>query len=266
VAKEHLDPAKFALVAVANPTGFVEGLEKLGHPVTPIDLTIPEAAPAVAQSSPASLEKGKQLLAAAQQAVGGVAKLAAVKDFIETAELEAMSPSIRVKKTYRWVAPNYFREEDELPGMKAVVYTDGKTGWLSAGPQSGNLAGPQAKQAKGDLFRSYVSLLLSSQIAGRTVSAIDTGTVEINDQDGNIARLTLDEKTHLPARLSYDAVSMAGAPPNVQETYSDFHDVSGIQIPFKISMMTGGKPYGELTVADFRINTGLKPEDLQKRP
>jgi len=30
--------------------------------------------------------------------------------------------------------------------------------------------------------------------------------------------------------------------------------------------MSGGKPYGDLTVADFKINAGLKLEDLQKRP
>jgi zinc protease len=266
VAKEHLDPAKFALVAVANPTGFAEGLEKLGHPVTPIDLTIPEAKSVAAQSDPASREKGKLLLAEAQQAVGGAAKLAAVKDFVETGELEATNPNIRVKKTYRWIAPNYLREEDELPGMKAVVYTDGKTGWLSAGPQTGNLAGPQAKQANGNLFRAYIGLLLSSQVESRTVSAMDTDTIEISDRDGNVARLTLDATTHLPVRLSYDAVSVAGAPPTVQETFADFHDVGGIKIPFKISMTSGGKPYGQLTVSDYRINTGLKLEDLQKKP
>ena len=266
VAKEHLDPAKFALVAVANSAGFMEGLDKLGHPVTPIDLTIPEAKPAAAPSDPASLEKGKQLLAAAQEAVGGAAKLAAVKDYVETAQLDAMNPNIRVKKTIRWAAPNHLREEDELPGMKAIVYTDGQNGWLAQGQQSGPLAGPQAKQSKGELFRSYISLLLSGRIEGRTVSAIDADTVEIADKDGNVARLTLDPQTHLPARLSYTAVSVAGSPPNVQETYSDFRDVAGIKIPFKIAMTNGGKPYGDLTVSDFRINTGLKPEDLQKRP
>jgi zinc protease len=266
VAKEHLDPAKFALVAVANPAGFVEGLDKLGHPVTPIDLTIPEVKRAAAPSDPASIEKGKQLLAAAQEAVGGAAKLAAVKDYVETSQLDAMNPNIRVKKTIRWAAPNHLREEDELPAMKATVYTDGETGWLAQGQQTVALAGPQAKQSKGELFRSYVSLLLSSRSEGRTVSAIDANTVEIADKDGNVARLMLDPQTHLPARLSYTAVSVAGTPPNVQETYSDFRDVAGIKIPFKISMTNGGKPYGELTVSDFRINTGLKPEDLQKRP
>ncbi len=266
VAKEHLDPAKFALVAVADPAGFMEGLDKLGHPVTPIDLTIPEAKREAAASDPASLERGKQLLAAAQEAVGGAANLAAVKDYVETAQLNATNPNIRVKKTSLWVAPNYFREEDELPAMKVVVYTDGQSGWLAQGRQTSALLGPQAKQAKGDLFRAYFGLLLSNRTEGRTVNAIDTSTVEIGDKDGNVARLTLDPTTHLPARLSYEAVSVTGAAPNVQETYSDFREVGGIKIPFKISMTAGGTPYGDVTVADFRINTGLKLEDLQKRP
>jgi len=267
VAKEHLDPAKFTLVAVADPAGFMEGLDKLGHPVTPIDLTIPEAKHEASPSDPASLEKGKQLLALAQEAVGGAAKLAAIKDYTETAQLDATNPNIHAKKTYLWVAPNYLREEDELPGgMKAVVYTDGQTGWLSQRGQTTALAGPQAKQTNGDLFRAYVGLLLSSQTEGRTVNAIDADTVEIGDKSGNVARLTLDPKTHLPARLSYDAVSVTGSAPNVQETYSDFHDVDGIKIPFKISLTAAGTPYGDLTVADFKTNTGLKPETLQKKP
>jgi hypothetical protein len=31
-------------------------------------------------------------------------------------------------------------------------------------------------------------------------------------------------------------------------------------------MTAGRTPYGDVTEADFRINTGLKLEDLQKRP
>jgi hypothetical protein len=78
--------------------------------------------------------------------------------------------------------------------------------------------------------------------------------------------LTLDSKTHLPARLSYEAVSVTGSAPNVQEAYSDFREVDGIKIPFRTSVTTGGKPYGEATVVEYRINTGLKVETLQKRP
>jgi hypothetical protein len=265
VAKEHLDPARFTLVAVANPNGFVEGLDKLGHQVIPIDLTIPEAKPAAADS--VSLDEGRRLLAMAQHAVGGTVQLQTVKDYVETAQLDAVNPIIHVKKTYLWVAPNNFREEDELPGgLKAMLYTDGHTGWVAQGRQTNALLGAQAKHANGDMFRSYITLLLSSEMEDRTVNAIDVGTVEIFDKEGNRARLTLDPNTFMPRQLSYDAVSVTGPAPHVQETYSDFRDVDGIKIPFKISLMSGGMPIGDLTVTGVKINTGVKPDALQKRP
>ncbi len=266
VAKQYLDPAKLAIVAVGNPIGFTQPMEKLAHKVTTLDITIPSPSGALATPDAASLERGKRLLAAAQQAVGGAEKLAAVKDFVESASLDAVNPNIHVKQTLRWLAPNYWREETTLPVAKAQIYTDGKSGWMAMGPNAQALAGPQATQANGDLFRSYICLLLSAQIEGRTVNAIGANTVEISDKNGNAARLTLDAETHLPRSLSYDAVSVAGAPPAIQEDYSDFRDVSGIKVPFQTKITQNGNPYAVVTVSDFKINTGLKLEDIQKRP
>jgi len=45
VAKEHIDPAKFVLVAAGNPQDFGQPLDALGAPVTTIDLTIPADKP-----------------------------------------------------------------------------------------------------------------------------------------------------------------------------------------------------------------------------
>ena len=265
VAKERLDPAKLAIVAVGNPNGFVQPLDKLGHAVTRIDLKMAEA-PATAVVSPASLERGKRLLAAAQEAVAGAAKLAAVKDYVETAELDAANPNIHVKQTLKWVAPNYWREENAFPGAKVALYTDGKTGWIASGTNSQALGGPQARQANGNLFRSYIGLLLSDRMEGRTVNAIEADAVEISDKNGNVARLVFDAATHLPKSLSYDAVSVNGAPPLVQETYSDFRDVGGVKVPFKIAMTQNGQRYADVTVSEFKIDTGLTSAELQKRP
>ncbi len=266
VAKEHLDPAKIAIVAVGNPGGFAQPLDQLGHKVTPIDLTIPTPGPAVTASDPASVERGQQLLATAQRAAGGATKLAAVKDYVETAELDAVNPKIHVKETLKWLAPNFLREENEYPGTKVAVFTDGRTGWLAAQGNVQPLTGPSAKQANGDVFRSYIGLLVSGRVEGRTVNAIDAATVEISDKNGNVARMTFDPATHLPKTLSYDAVSVTGAAPVVQETFSDFRDVDGVKIPFKITMTQNGQQYADVVVTDFKINTGLKMEDLQKRP
>lgn len=265
VAKERLDPAKLAIVAVGNPAGFVQPLDKLGHPVTPIDLKIPDPTTAAA-SDPASLERGKRLLRAAQEAVGGAAKLAAVKDYVEAAELDAVNPSIRVQQTMKWVGPSSWREENSYPGAKVALYTDGKTGWIASGPNSQVLGGPQAKQANADLFRSYIGLLLSDRVEGRTVNAIDRDAVEISDKNGNVARLIFDAATQLPKSLSYDAVSVNGAAPVVQETYSDFRDVNGVKVPFKIAMTQNGQRYADVAVSEFKINTGLTAAELQKRP
>ena len=87
VAKEHLNPAAFTTVAVGNPDDFGHPLDTLGTPVHTIDLTIPQEKLEAAKGDAASLEKGKQLLARAQQAVGGAGQLAAVKDYIQSFEL-----------------------------------------------------------------------------------------------------------------------------------------------------------------------------------
>lgn len=266
VAKEHIDPAKMAIVAVGNPVGFAEPLDKLGHAVTDIDLSIPQPPAPGSASDAASLARGKQILALAREAAGGTGKLAGVKDYIETAELDTANPGMRVKQTLHWLSPNHLREESSFPGGKVAMFTDGRAGWVAMGQNSQALSGPQAKQANGDLFRSYVELLLSDRVEGRTVNAIDDNAVEISDKSGNIARLLIDPETHLPKTLSYDAVAVAGAPPVVQETYSDFRDVNGLKIPFKIAMTQNGQPYASVTVSDFKIDTGATLEELRKRP
>ena len=79
VAKEHLKPEDFTIVAVGNPADFGQPLASLGGPVHNIDLTIPQPKQETAQADAASLEKGKQILAHAQQAAGGADKLAGVQ-------------------------------------------------------------------------------------------------------------------------------------------------------------------------------------------
>jgi hypothetical protein len=42
--------------------------------------------------------------------------------------------------------------------------------------------------------------------------------------------------------------------------------VDGLKLPFKDSITLSGKKYQELTVNKIQLNTGLKVEDLEKRP
>jgi predicted Zn-dependent peptidase len=267
-AKEHLKPEDFTIVAVGNPADFGQPLTSLGGPVHNIDLSIPEPKQEPAKADAASLEKGKQMLARAQQAVGGADKLAGVRDYVETLELRVAPPagSLQVKQTISWIEPNQLRQESAMTIGKIELYTDGKSGWMITPRGSGPLGGPALTQASGDLFRVYFSLLLSDRIPGRTVNAVGDNTVEIADGAGHATQLTFDPATGLVATLRYQAVNLAGPPMTVEQTFTDYRETGGIKVPYKTEISQGGAAFGEITVTDWKVNAGLKPEDLQKRP
>jgi zinc protease len=267
VAKAHLDPANFTIVTVGNPQDFGVSLDTLGRPALSIDLTIPPPKQETSQPDASSLKKGKELLQRAQRAVGGADKLAAVKDYTQLAEytLGANARNIKVKQTDRWLAPTAFRQDSDAPNGKLTAYYDGERGWLANDRNSTILAGAQLKQVKGDLFRVYFRLLLSDRIAGRVVNAVGDDMIEISDPSGEITRLVLDSDG-MPKGVLYETTNVSGPPVPVSEEYSDFREVAGVKIPFFTRIVQGGQMSADVKVEDFRVNTGLKAQDLGKRP
>jgi predicted Zn-dependent peptidase len=273
VARQHLNPANVGVVIVGDPAMFGQPLEALGGLVNKLDLTIPQPKPEVIKGGEASLARGRQILLRAQQAAGGADKLAAVKDYTEVEEL-VLAPEnggIKVVQTDRWIAPTTFRQDSVLPAGKISAYSDGRGGWIAMPQGSGPLGGAQLKQVQGDLFRLYFRLLLSDQIAGRTVNALDStlldiGMVEISDPAGQAATLECDVRTGLPRRLRYDLPQATGAPVRVTEEFDDFRDVGGVKIPHKITIAHGGRKFADVTVTDCKVNAGLQIRELEKRP
>ena len=270
VAKEYLKPADMTIVVAANPVMFGEGLETLGT-VTKLDITIPEAKAEVTETSDASMAQGKAILAQAQAAVGGADKLENVKDYTMLAEYQ-IDPAVnniggaKVVQTDRWIKPTIFRQDSTLPAGRVSAYTDGKIGWISTPQGWGALTGVQRSQVTGDLFRVYFRLLLSDRVEGRTVNAIEENTVQVTDSTGQLSTVEFDAKTHLPVRVSYDTQQAGGAPIYSEDVYDDFRDVGGILIPFKLTINQGGRRFADMVVKDYKINTGLSPQEMGRRP
>ena len=266
VAKEHLDPADFTIVAVGNPQAFGQPLAALGGAVRDIDLTIPE--PTTASADSASLAKGKQLLERAQQAVGGADKLEAIHDFLEASEVQVdqAAGGMRLTTTDIWLAPNSLRQEQALPGRKIVSFLSGRSGWIATPEGAGPLGGAQLTQVQGDLFRLYFRLLLSDRIEGRTVNALDDRTIEISDATGQTARLAVDPESGMPQRVGYDMASASGPTVEGQDSWSDFRETAGVKIPYRIAITRNGRKFADVTVTDCKVNSGLKLEEMQKRP
>ncbi len=266
VAKERLDPAKFVTVAVGNPQDLGTPLDTLGAPVTTLDLTIPPPKPEPAAASKPGLEEGRKLMERVRQAVGDADKLAAVKDYTNIAQYRLAGNGAQITETDRWIAPAAIREESSASGRKTALFWDGKVGWYANRGGWVPLIGPQLKSVEGDLFRMYFPFLLSDRMEGRTVNATGAHTVEISDQQGNIAQLEIDGETGLPARVLYQRLPGAGPPVTVQEDYADFREVGGIRMPHKITLFQGGAKFADVTVSEIRLNMGLKIEDLRRRP
>ncbi|MBI3472886.1 MAG: insulinase family protein [Candidatus Solibacter usitatus] len=262
VARERLKPKELTFVAVGKPQDFGKPLDTLGRPVVKIDLTIPEAKVEAAKADAASLAKGKALLQRVQQAVGGAERLAGVKNVMQVVEIQLAPEAggLKVKQTNRWMAPNLFRQEMELPFGKVASFSDGATGWMKTPQGEGPLPGQALKQAQGELFRAFPRLLLSDRDPDRTVNLAGEGVVEISGKDGNVARLTVDS-AGLPAKVTY-----LGPQGEVEEAWSDFQEEGGLKLPRKTTVSQGGRKFADATVLEVKLNTAFTPEEMRKRP
>jgi len=272
VAKEHIHPEQLAIVAVGNPKEFGKPLTTLGR-VTELDLTIPEPKRELSKADAASLARGKQLLERAQQAMGGAEKLVAVKDATYTAEiaLEAAAGGVRLTLVNNFLAPDQLRQEQALPGAKIIEYTDGKSGWMSTPQGVQPMPAEALKQAQGEMFREPYALMLSDRDASRTVNAIDENAVEISAANGLSVKIEFDPATGLPAREVYIEPGQNGAPAETTDIFSDWREIAGntmagLRLPFKVIQLENGMKMLEVTVSEYKINSGLNVEGLSKRP
>jgi len=268
VAKAHIHPEELAIVTVGNPKEFGKPLTTLGK-VTELDITIPEPKQELSKTDAGSLARGKQLLQRAQQAMGGADKLAAVKDATYTADiaLEAAAGGIRLKVVSMYLAPDQFRQEQEIPGAKIIEYSDGKSGFLSTPQGVQPMPAEALKQAQGELFREPYALMLSDRDPARVVNAVGENTVEISVANGGLSvKVEFDPGTGLPAREIYTEPGQNGAPAETTEIYSDWREIAGMKLPFKAIQLENGMKMLEVTVSEYKINSGLTAATLSKRP
>ena len=264
VAQKYFKLSDLTYVAAGNPKDFGTPLTALGMPIQNIDLTIPEPKPEAAKADSASLQKGKELLQHVQQALGGADKLAAVKDLISHGEagIETPGATMKVKQANSYLAPSSLRQDIELPFAKQSVYSDGTTGWLSTPQGMMGMTPAVQKQVHGEVFRQIPPLVMSDRDPDRTVNYVGEGTIEISSKDGESVRMEVDEKTGIPSKIIYQG-SQQG---EVEQSYSDWREVSGIRLPFQWTIMQGGKKFASVTVAEYKVNSGLTKEEISKKP
>jgi hypothetical protein len=95
------------------------------------------------------------------------------------------------------------------------------------------------------------------------VNGHETDVIQIRSKQGQQVDLYLDSSGQV-LKKQYPGQAITGSAPQVEELLEDFREVSGIRVPFKVTVFQGGKKFSEMQVTGCRYNTGLKPEELAK--
>ncbi|HUB33531.1 MAG TPA: pitrilysin family protein, partial [Bryobacteraceae bacterium] len=265
LAKERLQWSRFTVVAIGDAEALARQLADTGRPVA--TLAAPAAEKSAAPSSGGNPETAMQILAKAIAAAGGAEKLSALRDATRTAlwEFAPRAGGGLVIQTDQWLAPASLRQDVNRGPGQIFSYTDGKSGWMSNGQSVAPLAATNLERMRRDLFEFYPRLLLSGGIQGRTVSAVDGNAIEIHEAEFS-AQVIFDSRTGLPGKVLYEAKNTAGLPIAVEEDLLDFREVQGLKLPFAVKILENGQDVATVTIADWKVNRGLKLTDLLRRP
>jgi hypothetical protein len=150
----------------------------------------------------------------------------------------------------------------------------------------------QVRRLKNELHRYTLAWLLSSDqnVAHVATAEAEDGkadVLEVKDDEGRPLRLFIDQETHLPLMMTYEAAAprfarrqpgagrpspeeierMRREPPQIVtfEVYlAEYKKVDGILLPHVITQSTDGTVNEEWTIERYKVNPPLKADEFQK--
>ncbi len=273
VAKKYLTPGQFAALVLGKEKAYDGPVASLGA-VTPIDIAIAQPKQeTLAAATPEAAAKGKALLRASRAAMGGAA-LMGVKDFMVSATAVMTSPqgeiSLKTESTMN-LSGKMLNKIAAPMGEMSVGY-DGQAAWMSMGGQTRDMPASQKGEIDSAIFRESIALLQDFEKPAYTVQALGPA-----DVDGKPAELVAvsDPQRGLQVKVYIDPANMIvmkrftaalmGPPAETDELYSDYHDVSGVKMPFKTVTKQGGKVRADVTVSEVKVNPAV-PDTAYKKP
>jgi hypothetical protein len=200
-------------------------------------------------------------------AVGGADKLKAVNDLSMVQEGEvsgtALEYTIKYKRPDK-VLSVVVVPSANLTAMKTLINGNNVTVLRSGQPMPVTPADKASLKDKFQMFPELYFLAAENNAklellpVTEDINGVQTYVVNIATSNGTLLRYYFDAKTGFKVR----AVSLAGQEGGGPETvtdYSDYHEVSSIQFPFKLSTNTGGFA-ADLKVKTVTVNSGLSDD------
>jgi len=285
MAQRYFDVQDLHLVLVGNVKEFRDALKKdfpnasfEEIPYEQLDLLSPNLRrpkEVAAAPTPAGLERGKAILAAAAEAAGG-ASLAKVESLEVSSTGQLFTPQgqfdvqIRVQVAY----PDRVRTEIQLPMGTIVQSYDGKVAWTQAGQNSAELPakfsaefqrgidltggwGVYRKAVAGQVEAQYLG---EEEVEGKKALAVEW--LVPRGAEGSAPsqpiKLYFDPETLLLTAAKFRANTPQGAF-DTEQRWSDFHAVrsgaAALQFPYHTVTYRDGAKFSEQTVQEVKLKT-----------
>ncbi|HUQ50322.1 MAG TPA: hypothetical protein VM056_06380 [Terriglobales bacterium] len=231
------------------------------------------AASATFALTPVSSDRGRAVLAAAQKAAGGLERLRALKDYAVSFTGKLISPygEMLVEGREVLVFPSLLRTDMRSAAGTVATYFDGTDGWRK-GPQG--LPKPLPENMKkgygAQIVRNTFILLRAEGDTSVTFESrerlgdAEADVIAVSGQ-GESVRLFVDVTTGTLLKKSYRGAGMGG-PADLEEIYSDYREISGVRIPFRVETRQNGAPFLAATVSEAKVDSGIDPTELAKQP
>jgi zinc protease len=268
VARNYLRPDRLSVVLVGNAAQFTNQLQGIGFgggeviDMQNLDLTaadfkrpsrraIDDGSPAVprlgptfrsgvsgggaiayAQQNAVIREDAKALLDRVIAAMGGLEALRGVKTVVAKQRIAntGITAATEGQSTSYIQYPDKFRVEADANGGQLVSGFDGTTAWTRDGRGSNEVPREAAAEAQSNLDRDVIRLLLAGKDGTLEVRRGANLSLELSGKGIGSVLLTIDPATYRVAKESFAAGR--GGQALVEESFSDYRAVDGVQMPF----------------------------------
>lgn len=254
MAKKYLDVQKANIIAVGNaaelkktmarfaPDGKVTQLDFYGKPVTEMDI-------------PAGIS-GNDVIAKYVEAIGGKARLAAVKDIVTKSSMMMQGMTIDINVSQK--APNKILVETGMGGnVMSKQICDGEKAKITSPMGEQVLEGADLEDMKiqatlnNELY--YDKLGVKVELTGQeNVDGKKAWKVQVVKPSGKSTVEYYDQESGLKLKSVAQQGQMS-----VTTVYKDYREVDGILIPFKITQSMGPQNF-DVETKEVLINKGIE--------
>jgi zinc protease len=222
---------------------------------------------------PSASGEARELIDRAIAAKGGLERLRAIKSITAVTDAQMTTPegTISAQSTTYLEYPDRMRVETKLAEGEIVQTFDGSRAWVKDRTGVHEVPAQMIRDLKGTFRRDTISALLAvhdGTLRARLLPDVKDSrgirrrVVELSGTDLEPVLLNLDADSFLVSSQSY----VAGGPgsPLVEEEFSDYRPVDGVQIAFAASVSQYNRKVLERRVTSIRINAPINPTLFQR--